>query len=120
MRVIIAGSRSFNDYSRLISAIKDSELHITEIVSGGAKGADKLGEEWADMYHIPIKQFIPDWYNLGKAAGMIRNKEMAEYGDSAIVFWDGQSKGSKNMIEQMQNLGKPVLVCLTNGDRYWK
>jgi hypothetical protein len=110
MKTIIAGGREFNDF--LLLTTECSKLDITEVVSGRARGADSLGEEYASDNFIPV-QFSPaDWDKHGKAAGFIRNKEMAIYADQAIVFWDGKSKGSKHMIETMKKLGKPVTVVI--------
>lgn len=136
MKLIVAGSRSLNlTIKQLINIIKIRKLFkefkypvitITEIVSGGARGIDKLGETWAAYFNIPIKRFIPDWDNLdvpgaiiktnkyGKKynakAGHDRNMKMAEYGDAAIIIWDGKSKGSADMIQCMQIVGKSYYV----------
>lgn len=105
MKIIIAGSRGFNDYKllkqKLAYFLKTHNLkpEEIEIVSGGAKGADRLGEQFAIEYNIKIKQFIPDWDRYGKSAGIRRNAEMGKYGNACIVFWDGKSRGSKHMIE---------------------
>lgn len=113
MKLIVAGSRNIPGevgwaivYYHL-SAVKDK---VTEIVSGGARGIDSLGEVFANENSIPIKKFIPDWKTHGKKAGMLRNIEMAEYADAAIVIWDGNSKGSKYMISCMLKRSKPVHV----------
>lgn len=101
MRVIIAGTRDFNDYS-LLSTKCDFILSKTsdiEIVSGTAKGADKLGEKYAEERGYQIKRFPANWDKFGKSAGYKRNKEMAEYSDALIAFWDGKSKGTKHMID---------------------
>lgn len=102
MKVIIAGSRTFNNYEILLKAC-DFYLKKTtdiEIVSGGAKGADELGERYAEERGYLIKRFPADWNKHGKSAGYIRNGLMAHYSDALIAFWDGKSKGTKNMIEQ--------------------
>lgn len=112
MKVIIAGSRHMpvSLYYLVPKAVAKSGFDITEIVSGTAKGADTLGEFYAAEYEIPCKLFPPDWDTYGKAAGPIRNGQMKEYADAAIVFiWDG-SRGSANMIRQMQQASKPVFV----------
>lgn len=96
MKTIIAGSRGFNDYDLLCQTCDDIE--ITEVVSGTARGADKLGERYARERNIPVKQFPADWDNLGKRAGYIRNSDMAKYADACVVFWDGVSKGTAHMI----------------------
>jgi hypothetical protein len=81
---------------------------ITEVVSGGSKGIDFLGELFAQSYDIHLKEFPADWETHNKAAGPIRNKQMAEYADALLLIWNGESKGSKNMKETMIKLGKPV------------
>jgi hypothetical protein len=79
---------------------------------------DQIGEDWAREHNIPVKQFLAQWNIHGKSAGPIRNKEMAEYADALIAFWDGQSKGTKNMIEQMDKLNKLVIQIDKEG-RWW-
>jgi predicted Rossmann fold nucleotide-binding protein DprA/Smf involved in DNA uptake len=108
MKVIIAGSRDIQ-YDTLIMtcAVIESEFDITEVVSGTARGIDTVGEEWAEGCDVPVKRFPADWNKHGKAAGPIRNRQMAEYADAAIVIHNG-SRGSLNMIEQMKKLNKPV------------
>jgi hypothetical protein len=100
MKVIIAGSRDFNDYDRLRSYCDHVLQNQTEveIVSGAARGADQMGERYANEKGYPIKRFKPDWDRLGKSAGYVRNSDMAEYADALIAFWDGSSKGSEHMI----------------------
>ncbi len=100
MRVIIAGGRDFSDYAELskyCDYILQNQKEI-EIVSGTANGADKLGEKYAEEKGYLLKLFPADWGGLGKAAGYIRNEEMAKYADALIAFWDGKSKGTMHMI----------------------
>lgn len=104
MKVIIAGSRSFNDYL-LLSQIM-ATVPASEIVCGEARGADSLGRKWAEENGIPIKSFPAQWELYGKSAGHIRNREMGDYADYLIAFWDGKSKGTKGMIDYMQRIGK--------------
>lgn len=111
MKTIIAGSRTFNDYSLLQSVCDEAE--ITEVVSGTAAGADKLGERWANERNIPITQFPADWNKWGKRAGFLRNVQMAEYGEALIAFWDGESKGTKMMISEAEKRGLTVRVVKT-------
>ncbi len=119
MRVIIAGTRTFTDYKAFQSKLfdlfcdyllKEQELKITEVISGGARGVDKLGMKYASLNKIPCTLFPAEWNKHGLGAGPIRNKRMAEYGDLLIAFWDGKSSGTKNMIEEMQALNKPVHI----------
>jgi len=101
MKVIIAGSRDFDNYV-LLSHICDTVLPKGidyEIVSGGARGADHLGEVYAWECDYKKTVFPADWDKNGKAAGYIRNEEMAKYADALIAFWDGKSKGTKHMID---------------------
>ena len=110
MKVIIAGSRDLGTQSQVTSAIVNSswEKEITEIVSGTAKGVDRMGEEFGRTYNIKVMQFPANWGRYGKSAGYRRNQQMAEYADVLIAIWDGKSKGTKHMIDIMYRLGKPV------------
>jgi hypothetical protein len=69
-----------------------------------------MGEEWAKKNGCPVKLFPADWNTHGTAAGPIRNKQMAEYADGLIAFWDRKSKGTKNMIDTAISHGLPVVV----------
>lgn len=112
MKVIIASSRSITDYEKLLSAIYQSKLihwEITEVVSGTARGVDKLGERYAKEKNIPLKQFPAQWGKYGKSAGYKRNQEMAGYADAAIILWDGKSKGTKHMYEIAKRYHMKVL-----------
>ncbi len=82
----------------------------SEIVSGGCRGADEMGETWAKLRNIPVKVFEAKWKLHGKKAGPIRNQAMGLYAEAAVVIWDGVSRGSQSMIGIMQALNKPVLV----------
>jgi len=110
MKTIIAGGRNFYDYGFMCESVEPNLSRITEIVSGGAKGADSLGESFAQNNKIPVKKFPANWDLHGKYAGHVRNKQMADYADALIAFWDGESKGTKNMIDTMNKLKKPVHV----------
>ena len=101
MKIIIAGSRGFNDYETLCKVCDHmlSKQKKIEIVSGTAGGADRLGELYAKENKYLLKQFPADWGKLGKKAGYVRNEKMAEYADALIAFWDGESKGTKHMID---------------------
>lgn len=112
MKVIIAGSRHmpFSMYPLIAEAVKRSRYEVTEVVCGMAKGADQLGGKWAYQNKIPVKCFPANWDLHGKAAGPIRNLEMGEYADAAIIFiWDG-SRGSEDMRRKMVTLKKPVFT----------
>lgn len=103
-RLVIAGSRSFTDYGTLVNAV---DLYLKNlapkrpvvIVSGTARGADRLGEKYAYDKGYKLEEYPANWHYYGKAAAVKRNAQMAQLADAAIVFWDGQSAGAKNMIE---------------------
>lgn len=111
-KVIIAGGRDFDDYQFLLDSIcpilkSDDDI---EIVSGCAKGADMLGERFANYFGLPIKKFPADWDRYGRGAGHIRNSQMAKYADELIAFWDKKSKGTKHMINTAKKLGLKINV----------
>ncbi|MBR3251110.1 MAG: DUF2493 domain-containing protein [Erysipelotrichaceae bacterium] len=99
--VIIAGTRYFDNYDLLEFSCDKVLLGFKNVtvISGGAKGADSLGERYAAKKGFPVTRFLPDWDQYGKAAGPIRNKQMAEAADILIAFWDGNSRGTKSMID---------------------
>lgn len=109
MKTIIAGSRDIIDFELVKQAVTESGFEITEVVSGGARGVDRLGERWGVENNVPIKQFIPDWDANPKTAGFIRNGEMAEYGEALIAVTNG-SRGTANMISQAEKKGLKVFV----------
>lgn len=110
MRIIIAGSRGITEYAMVDRAVRESEFPITEVISGGARGADRLGEEWARRNEIPIRRFMADWERHGKRAGLVRNEEMADHAEGLIAVWDGQSPGTKHMIETAEKKGLKVFI----------
>ena len=99
--VIVAGGRDFDDWE-LLEYTLDRRLAGTKnlvIVSGCARGADKLGEKWAIKNGIEIKRFPADWFGEGDSAGHLRNVEMARVSDALIAFWNKRSTGTKDMIQ---------------------
>lgn len=118
IRIIVAGGRDFRDYDLLEETLdkyienlsKNEEVHIT-IISGGARGADTLGERYANIRGYHLLRFPANWDKYGKRAGYIRNAEMAKYAvadDSygvLFAFWDCESRGTKNMIETAEKYG---------------
>lgn len=115
MKIVIAGIRYFDpasktiyeDYAFVANAISVSRFIISEVICGKAIGVDTLGETWALSNDVEVKYFPANWSLYNKAAGPIRNKEMAIYADAAIIIWDGKSAGTFNMIQNMISLKKP-------------
>lgn len=113
-RVIICGGRDFDDKQLCFSTLDRLVDKDCEIISGHAKGADLFGEEYALTQGIAVTTFKPDWKRYGRGAGPVRNRQMLEYAAEQqafiIAFWDGKSKGTKNMIEQAKKAGIKVEI----------
>lgn len=109
MKTIIAGGRDYTfrneDYELL------NDLHavhnFTLVISGGARGADMHGEIWAKLNNIPVRIFKADWSAFGKAAGPIRNQEMAEEAQALVAFPGG--RGTEDMIRRAKAKGLMIL-----------
>ena len=99
MKTIIAGTRTFTNYKLLSEAMENLPWQPSTIISGAARGADKLGERWAKANDIPIEQFPADWQKFGKSAGYRRNVQMAEAAEALVAFWDGKSRGTNHMLK---------------------
>ena len=114
MKTIIAGSRSFCDYDlaeRVIIGVQNvPDRNITRVISGTARGADKIGEKWAAFNATYVERHPADLDQYGKRAGYLRNVEMAKVADCVIVLWDGQSRGSQHMINIALNHGLPTFI----------
>lgn len=113
MITIIAGSRDFTDYEKLDKCIDEVASYawlISRVISGGARGADELGELWAKKMDIPVDVYPAEWDTYGKSAGYVRNEAMAQRAEALVAFWDGKSKGTKNMIDIAIKFGLYVKV----------
>ncbi len=115
MKVIVAGSRHCTDEALVARAIDKSDFEVTEVVSGCARGVDTLGERWANAHKIPIKHFPALWAIHHRAAGPIRNREMAGYADALVAIYFEDSRGTANMIETAYKFGLKVYVYLDPG-----
>ena len=110
MKLAIVGSRDFNNYEFLKKIV---DFHpCTQIISGGARGADTLARQYAIEHGIPFKEFFPDWDTHGKSAGFLRNEQIVQACDELVAFWDGKSRGAKHSITLAEDAGKPVY-------KYW-
>ncbi len=114
-RLVVAGCRNYNNYFKLSREIKkflksiDKDYAII-IVSGGATGADTLGEKFAAKHNLKVERYPAEWNIYGKSAGPRRNSQMAKISDGVIVFWDGKSHGTKSMIECAKKENKPCKI----------
>ena len=119
LKIVIAGCRNYNNYYEAkdyidfcIREIKKNNTIV--ILSGGCKGADMLGERYAIENGYEISKFVANWDKYGKAAGPIRNEQMAIDADYIIFFWDFKSKGTKSMIEYAKKYSKPYKIKRIN------
>lgn len=108
MRVAVVGSRTFGDY-KLMCEVLDN-MNISEIVSGGARGADKLAERYASERGLSTRVFKANWKKHGIRAGYIRNHDIINNCDVVVAFWDGKSKGTKHSIDLADKVGKDVYI----------
>jgi hypothetical protein len=115
MKVIIAGSRSVEDESIVREAVHDAP-HAPfhgELVTGGADGVDSIAEHWLTSYeHVDHTVFEADWDTFGAGGGPQRNEKMADYADALIAIWDGESNGTRDMIERALNHGLDTYVVV--------
>ena len=114
-RVVIAGGRdykNFDEAKRYIDAClsKIRKKNNIIIVSGGARGADTIGERYAKENGFKVEKYPADWKRYGRSAGPRRNKQMAEVSDYVICFWDEKSKGTKTMIDYAIKYDKPLKI----------
>jgi len=110
MKLAIIGSRGFNDIDLLNETLNPLIFQIELVVSGGAKGADKMGEQWAERHGIDTLIFLPEWDKYGKSAGFIRNEDIIKNADYVIAFWDQKSKGTLHSINLAKELKKPIRI----------
>jgi hypothetical protein len=111
-KVIICGTRTFSDYGLLKEKCDHylSKKESVTVISGCAKGADTLGEQYAKEKGFAILKYPADWERYGKSAGYKRNQAMAEIADGVIAFWDGESKGTEHMINIARDKNIRVIV----------
>ena len=108
MKVAVVGSRNLTD----IALEQYISQQVQEIVSGGAVGVDSCAAEYAKSRGLKLTEFLPQYERYGRAAPIVRNKEIVDYADKVLVFWDGSSKGARSVIRYAQKTGKPCEVIL--------
>ena len=114
MRVLVCGSRHFNNRALLSSTLNG--ISISVLIHGAARGADTMAERYAEDRGIPVEAFPADWVTFGKGAGPIRNRQMLVEGkpDLVVAFLAPNSRGTQNMIDQATKAGVPVKVIDIN------
>ncbi len=115
IKIVVAGCRNYENYTEAKLFLDDCLAKVLEnkkitFLSGGAKGADALGEKYATEKGCSIKKYPANWAKYGKGAGVIRNETMAMECDLVICFWDGKSRGTQSMINLAKKHGKTVKV----------
>jgi len=116
MRVIIAGSRGIEDYAKVRDAVRRSGFPISRVLSGMAKGVDTLALRYATENALPCDRFPAEWSKWGRSAGYKRNFQIAQNPDALIAVWDGQSRGTRHMIQVAKARGLQVFVALQSTD----
>ena len=110
MKLAVIGSRGFNDYELVKKVLNEYKERVTLVISGGAKGADTLGEKWANDNNITTLIYPAEWDKYGKRAGHIRNTDIINSCDFCIAFWDGKSTGTQDSIKKAKQMKKEVLI----------
>ena len=113
MNLAIIGSRTFNDYALMADTIFEYLTpidFILNIISGGAKGADTLADNFAENNEIPSTVYKPEWEKYGRSAGFIRNQLIVDNCDMVLAFWDGESRGTADTIEKAKKAKKPTFI----------
>jgi predicted Rossmann fold nucleotide-binding protein DprA/Smf involved in DNA uptake len=110
MKLAIVGSRSFDDYYLLSRVAAEQFPDATQIISGGAAGADRLAAQYAGDHGLELTEHRPDWKRLGRAAGQIRNRDIIDAADAVLAFWDGSSRGTRGGLEYARKQGKRIVV----------
>lgn len=116
-RTIISGSRSCTELRHIYDAVKASGFSPSVVISGTCRGPDRFGEEWAKANGVPIERFPADWNQYGKQAGYIRNVDMACHAEALIAVWDGESNGTRHMINAARAKGLKVFVYMFKEER---
>jgi uncharacterized phage-like protein YoqJ len=119
MRLIVAGSRNIQNYPLVkeeIDKMRNLFPSIRELVSGAARGVDSSAITYGIVHKILVTEYPALWEEFGKSAGKMRNELMAEYGDALLAIWDGESRGTKHMIDEMKKRGKPVYIVEVKND----
>lgn len=113
--IAVIGSRGFNNY-QIVERVLD-KLKPFVLVSGGARGADSLAEEYADKNGLLKVIIKPDWERDGKKAGFIRNYKIVDKADIVVAFWDLESKGTKHSIDYSNKLNKPTYIYIVEVEK---
>jgi predicted Rossmann fold nucleotide-binding protein DprA/Smf involved in DNA uptake len=110
MKLAIIGSREFSDFDLMVRELEQYRHKISEVVSGGARGADRHAEQWARRYGITATIFYPNKDLPIPARFFVRNRQIIDHCDGVIAFWDGVSTGTNHAVTYARKMGKPVKI----------
>ncbi len=115
-RIVIGGCRTYCDYDDFKFRVGEilheiGPMHEITILSGHCRGVDRMAERFADELGCKLKLYVPEWGKYRRGAGVVRNGQMVKDCDFVIAFWDGKSRGTANLIDTAEKLGKRVIVC---------
>ena len=121
-KVVIGGSREYENYTELRAFVDACLAKVAQeqeicIVSGGCRGTDLLGERYAAERGYAVERHPADWDRYGRSAGPRRNREMVDAADAVIAFWDGESRGTRSLVEYAQQQNKPLRIKKLTGYR---
>lgn len=116
MRIVIAGGRDFTNTGMAFICLEPLVRAGDIIISGHASGADHIGELYAEKHELECELYPADWKTYGRAAGPIRNEQMAKVADKLIAFWDGKSRGTRSMINLAKKHGCEITVFDYHGN----
>ena len=116
-KVVVCGSRTFTDRAFLFATLDKVLCRLEDpvVVSGGARGVDRMGEDWASLHWLTVLQFLPDYHRYGKGAPLKRNVEMAQAADYCVAFHDGESPGTAHMVDTARQFGLVTKVFYFGG-----
>ncbi len=109
MKIAVVGSRNAEING---DKLEKYFAEAREIVSGGARGVDSCAADYAAKHKIKLTEFLPNYKLYGRAAPIVRNKEIVDYADKVLVFWDGKSKGSLSVIKYAEKAGKMCQIIM--------
>lgn len=124
MKIAIVGSRDislgFERFYELMSGLLPEEA--TAVVSGGARGIDRLAAQFAAARNLPVEEYLPDYRFFGKTAPLVRNRTIVDHSDFVVAVWDGSSRGTLNTIDYTLECNKPLVIYYTQSDevRFFK
>ena len=108
MKVAIIGSRNLN-----VENLQDYLPEGTdEIVSGGARGIDTCARNYALKNDLKLTEFRPEYNKYGRGAPLRRNETIVNYADMVLAFWDGESRGTKFVINYCEKVGKECKIFI--------